>query len=185
MTNEIMSWLWVMAELLPFGLNACEIGSRCYENQPKARDALMHKCRRYVGIDQAAGDGVDVVADGAVYLITQRGSEPTRDASAQSRFDLIVCCEVFEHDPKFWYLLNTMRDELKSGGYLIITTPTICFPEHSYPHDYYRFTQSVYYDVFFGGTTRSDEGFSVIDVRELGQPQSRSICGMARKIVEV
>jgi hypothetical protein len=35
------------------------------------------------------------------------------------------------------------------GGFLIISTPTIGFPYHPYPKDYFRYTKDAYVDILF------------------------------------
>jgi len=57
-------------------------------------------------------------------------------------FDLVLCCETFEHDDKFWETLDQMKKVLKPGGWLLITVPGIFFIHHDFPGDYYRFTKT-------------------------------------------
>ena len=40
---------------------------------------------------------------------------------------------------------------LKTGGHLIITTPTFGFPLHRFPKDYWRFGEDAFREVFFAG----------------------------------
>lgn len=97
--------------------------------------------KEFVGIDMRQGPGVDIVLNG--HDINKRWTEPY--------FDLVTCCETFEHDNKFWITLQNMRDVLKPGGWLLISVPGINFMRHDYPNDYYRFTDSVFKEVFFEG----------------------------------
>ena len=67
------------------------------------------------------------------------------------KFDLVTCCETLEHDDAFWMTVQQMRQVVKPGGYLFISTPGINFFKHDYPSDYWRFTEDAYKDVFFKG----------------------------------
>lgn len=62
----------------------------------------------YIGIDIAAGDGVDVVADGRTY-------------NPPEAPDLIVCCEVLEHCEQPGILVSHAWEVLAPGGTLIVT----------------------------------------------------------------
>jgi SAM-dependent methyltransferase len=81
----------------------------------------------YVGIDRKAGPGVDRVMDAHALGFP--------DAS----FDVVVCCEMVEHDDAFWLSLAEIARVLRPGGRLILTTRGNGFPEHSHPNDYWRF----------------------------------------------
>jgi hypothetical protein len=63
---------------------------------------------RYVTLDIAPGDGVDIVADAA-------------DWTPTSTFDAVVCCEVLEHTPRWPEILQTIAKALDLGGTAIIT----------------------------------------------------------------
>lgn len=72
---------WVAAHADRTYADALEVGARNINGG--IRDLI--DTDNYYGIDLAAGDGVDEVADVRTFA-----SEP---------FDLVVCCEVLEHDP--------------------------------------------------------------------------------------
>lgn len=90
----------------------------------------------YEGIDLIPGQDVDRVVNIRDFVITEK-------------YDLVICCEVLEHDPYFWLSVVKMQEALKEGGWLIITTPGFYFPEHQYPDDYYRFMPATYREIFF------------------------------------
>ena len=72
----------------------------------------------YVGLDVAAGPGVDAVCQGQDY-----------DGPADN-FDTAVCCEVMEHNP-FW--VETFRNMIRvtrPGGLVILTCASHGRPEH-------------------------------------------------------
>jgi ubiquinone/menaquinone biosynthesis C-methylase UbiE len=112
------------------GEDVLEVGSRIHD--PAAwwctnRDLAAGQ---WTGIDMQAGEGVDQVAD-------------IHDLPAEwsGRFTGIVCLEVLEHVARPWLALPELRRVLQPGGLLVITT-LFAFPEHSYPEDYYRYSQS-------------------------------------------
>jgi SAM-dependent methyltransferase len=72
----------------------------------------------YTGLDVAAGPGVDVVCEGQKY-----------DAPNAS-FDVVVCCEVMEHNPYWVETFNNMMRLLKPGGLMIMSCATGWRPEH-------------------------------------------------------
>lgn len=96
-----------------------------------ARD-LCVGAAAYVGIDKEAGPGVDVVTD-------------ARDYVADELFDLVICNEVLEHDPRPGEIVQTAWRALRPGGILILTCAgTNRKPhgargtEHPLPGEYYR-----------------------------------------------
>lgn len=112
------------------GDDVLEVGSRIHD--PAAwwctnRDLANGQ---WTGIDMQAGEGVDQVAD-------------IHDLPAEwaGRFSGIVCSEVLEHVARPWRALPELRRVLQPGGLLVITT-LFAFPEHGYPDDYYRYSQS-------------------------------------------
>lgn len=72
---------------------------------------------RYVGIDVAAGPGVDVVADGATY-------EP------ESPPALVICMEVLEHARNAGAVVRNALKMLAPGGVLLVT----CASDPRAPH---------------------------------------------------
>ena len=72
----------------------------------------------YVGLDVAAGQGVDVVCEGQNY-----------DAPSES-FDVTISCECFEHNPEWVATFKNMHRMVKPGGLVIMTCATTGRPEH-------------------------------------------------------
>jgi methyltransferase family protein len=77
----------------------------------------------YLSLDIADGPGVDIVADAAEW-------EPSWVQDSDG-FDVVVCCEVFEHTPYWQGILQTAHDALRPGGLLIATMAGPGRPEHS------------------------------------------------------
>lgn len=112
------------------GDDVLEVGSRIHD--PAAWWCTNRDLRigRWTGIDMQAGEGVDQVAD--VHNLP---------AEWAGRFSGIVCSEVLEHVARPWLAMPELRRVLQPGGLLVITT-LFAFPEHGYPDDYYRYSQS-------------------------------------------
>lgn len=72
----------------------------------------------YVGIDLAAGKGVDVVCEGQHY-----------DAPDGS-FDHVICCEVMEHNPYWRETMANMVRLCRPGGLVTMTCATTGRAEH-------------------------------------------------------
>lgn len=93
-----------------------------------------------------------------------------------NQFDCILCNAVLEHDKFFWKTISEIKRVLKYNGILIIGVPsykdlmfhritkfvrgknmisdflrstTFTFKTHSYPGDYYRFSEEAFREVFF------------------------------------
>lgn len=81
----------------------------------------------YIGLDVVAGEGVDVVVNGA-------GDWNVSDAY----FDLVMASSVFEHDKAFWRTFIEMCKKVKPGGHIYISAPSNGLV-HRFPKDYWRF----------------------------------------------
>lgn len=112
----------------------------------------------WVGIDRVKGKGVDIVANAVEWL-----------ADKQEQFDMVVACECYEHDPKWWLTSEVAKKAVKKGGLYVVTAPGIAFPFHDFGGDYYRFTEMAFREVVF-------ENLTVIDVT--------SVHGMVGKLAE-
>mgnify|MGYP001567437790 CR=1 FL=1 len=141
-----------------------------------ARDYF--KADEWVGIDMIAGKDVDLVVNAHdIHIYWQF-----------QVFDTIVCMNTLEHDNKFWLTLEQINKVLKKGGLLIYAQPTINFPIHDHPGDYWRLTKQALQEVIF-------EGFEVLDIEEvyskkIDDPTHRKgwrginpiLCGLGKKL---
>lgn len=162
MTQDILDWLNLIVK--PMTANAkcvAEIGALNVNGS--ARDVLQGPGMEWTGIDRSPGQCVDVVTAAAEWL----NERP-------EQFDLIVACETFEHDPRFWETNTAARMAIAAGGLYVVTTPTIGFPFHDYGGDYFRFTEMAFREVFFNG-------WGPCELVRVGLYPNECICGVARK----
>lgn len=85
---------------------------------------------QWLGIDMQEGHGVDQVAD--IHALPAEWS---------GRFSGVLCSEVLEHVARPWIALPALREVIRPGGWIVVTTLT-AFPIHGFPDDYYRYTTS-------------------------------------------
>lgn len=82
------------------------------------RSTLQHAANTYIGVDMQSGPGVDVI-------------ENAKDYDTDIRFDLVVCCEVFEHTPEWPEIIDNSYRLLKDGGLFIATMAGAGRAQHS------------------------------------------------------
>ncbi|HOZ56497.1 MAG: bifunctional 3-demethylubiquinone-9 3-methyltransferase/ 2-octaprenyl-6-hydroxy phenol methylase [Parcubacteria group bacterium ADurb.Bin316] len=83
----------------------------------------------YLGIDIIGGPGVDVIC----------GIEEAVNRFGKDSFDLVVSNELLEH-VKDWRLgISNIKNLVKPGGKVLITTRSYGFAYHGYPCDYWRY----------------------------------------------
>lgn len=95
-------------------LDILEIGS--YDVNGSIRQYFKNS--NYIGVDLIEGKGVDVIGDGHILDYPDE------------RFDMVISCESFEHNP-YWKetFLNMIR-MTKKGGLVVFTCATTDRPEH-------------------------------------------------------
>jgi len=100
-------------------LDVLDIGSLNINGS--ARDVIQQFSKTYHGIDMQSGPGVDEVIDASVYI-------------KPNSFDVIVCCEVFEHTPVWQNIIYNASESLREGGLFIATMGGETRPPHSGVH---------------------------------------------------
>lgn len=163
MHDSVMQFLRTCLRHVPVrGARILEVGSYDVNGSPRE---LFTAASEYIGIDMREGPGVDEVADvhDLPPLIFMGGA-----------FDIVICCEMLEHDSAFWTSITEMRDVLKPGGYLILTARGIGFPLHDHPSDYWRFTLEAMKLLF------AMADCEVILLKD-DEPRTPGVCGLGRK----
>lgn len=158
-----MRWLAAtVGPLVSKESSVLEIGSLNVNGTPRS----VLKCKHWTGLDKVAGKGVDIVSSAAEYLEHKKHA-----------FDLVVACECYEHDPKWWVTDTLAKSALKVNALYVVTAPAIGFPFHDYGGDYYRFTEMAFREVIF-------ENYDIINLRtiEAEHPMENTVVGVARKV---
>ncbi len=113
-----------------------EVGAR--DINGSVRSICEPRAKEYIGADIEMGKGVDVLAD-ANNLTAQFEEES---------FDVVLSTEMVEHIDNWPTVFYEMMAVLKPDGLLILTTRSIGFEIHDYPHDYWRYSSKDMKDIF-------------------------------------
>lgn len=138
-----------------------EVGSRDV-GPGSIKPTFLDHYEEYIGLDMIDGAEVDIIAD----------AENLLELWPDETFDCVVCVETLEHVKNPVKIVENMRHVLKSGGWMIITTPGLHHPEHGWPSDYYRFLENTYRDVFFDGFTDTHFELKVWEGESLRYPDA-------------
>jgi hypothetical protein len=111
------------------GKNVFEVGALDVNGSPRSV-VLPLAPRRYLGVDQQPGLGVDCAV-------------PCEELwHLKNLFELVISCEMLEHAREWKKCVNVMKDACMVGGLMVVTTRSVGFPRHGFPDDYWRFSLS-------------------------------------------
>jgi SAM-dependent methyltransferase len=85
--------------------------------------------KEYIGVDLSEGNCVDRVVN-AEALVQEFG---------KNSFDVVISTEMLEHVVEWKPVITNMKQVVKPGGVIVITTRSQGFPFHEYPVDAWRF----------------------------------------------
>lgn len=111
------------------GMRVLEVGSQDINGSLRGYVVSL-KPASYVGVDFAAGEGVDVVCD-AGDLVEQFGV---------ASFDVVISTEMLEHAKDWRAAILAMKRVLVPDGILVLTARGPGMFLHGYPFDWWRFT---------------------------------------------
>jgi SAM-dependent methyltransferase len=111
------------------GKRVIEVGSMNVNGSLRAHVEALGPAH-YVGIDFAAGRGVDLVCD-ARDLVKCFGARS---------YDVVISTEMLEHAKDWRAAVRAMKGILVLGGLILLTARGPGFPLHGFPHDWNRFT---------------------------------------------
>ena len=111
------------------GKRVLEVGSKYVNGSVRPLIERFCSPKEYIGIDIEAGKFVDLILP-VEKLVEYFGSES---------FDVVITTELLEHIQNWRLVISNLKEVLKRGGYIYITTRSYGFPFHAYPHDYWRY----------------------------------------------
>jgi hypothetical protein len=100
-----------VAQSLPPLPHVLEFGSREWNGSVREIFTDARWSGGYVGVDLAAGAGVEIVGDAATVQLP-------------GLFNAVVCCEVFEHTNRMPAICTNAYRHLRPGGVMIVTCAT-------------------------------------------------------------
>jgi predicted SAM-dependent methyltransferase len=133
---------WISDMNTKFGIEpqrVLDIGSKDRNLHEGARACFPDSV--YVGIDIAPGPNVDAVVD--AYKLDKYFDPESQDA--------VLCLHLYEHLAKPWLVMEQVYKVLAPRGYMFLSVPTLGFPKHNYPGDYWRPTYQAVTEVFMDG----------------------------------
>ena len=123
------AYAWVAKHATADPVSVLDLGGRYINGSPRE---LFPNATRYTVLDIAPAPDVDIVADAATWNPHAR------------RWQVVLCCELFEHTFYWPAICRTAFRALAPGGRLIVTTAAPGRPPHSgvdggplYPGEYY------------------------------------------------
>jgi len=120
----------------------------------------------YLGVDSAAGPGVDKIVDCGDLIAT----------FGLGAFDVVVTTEMLEHVADWRRCIANLAGVVAEDGLLVITTRSPGFPYHPYPEDYWRYTPEVMARILTAAA-----GLEVIDCFPDPDERSPGVVAKARK----
>ena len=87
------------------------------------------KPKKYVGVDISEGRGVDVICN----------AEDLLRKFQRESFDVLVSTELLEHVRHWKRVVSNFKNVVKPDGIILVTTRSLGFHYHGYPHDFWRY----------------------------------------------
>jgi SAM-dependent methyltransferase len=119
------------------GMRVMEVGS-CDINGSLRPIVESWKPAEYVGVDIEKGPGVDVVCR----------AEDLDGYFPKDSFDIVISTEMIEHIEDWRKAVSSIKAVCKPQGIILITTRSIGFRYHGFPHDFWRYTSEDMEEIF-------------------------------------
>ncbi len=81
--------------------------------------------------------GIDLIEDSSVDIVMN--ADDIVDVFGKESFDIVLSMEMMEHTKDWRKSLSGLKSVCKVGGIIIITSPSVGYPYHGYPDDYWRY----------------------------------------------
>jgi len=127
-----------------------EIGSKDHGNTNDLRKHFPDL--PYLGVDQEAGKGVDLICDFTEPL------PAIRERLGAAGFRTVICFSVMEHCKQPFTMAENITALMEPGGLLFLSVPWV-WNMHGFPDDYWRFTPSAIRVLFPGLRALEDVSF--------------------------
>ena len=92
----------------------------------------------YVGVDIAAGAGVDLLCR----------AEDLLEKFGQDKFDVLISMEMLEHVKNWQEVIHNIKNVIKPNGLLVLTTRSKGAGYHGYPYDFWRYGKEDFEFIF-------------------------------------
>ena len=94
--------------------------------------------REYIGVDIEAGKGVDIVC----------GAEDILERFGKESFDAVISTEMLEHVRDWKRVVSNIKNIVRPGGIILLTTRSRGFKYHGFPFDFWRFEDEDMKNIF-------------------------------------
>ena len=111
------------------GKDVLEVGSKYVNGSVRPLIEKFCKPNKYVGVDIENGKFVDFIVP----------AEKLVEFFGINKFDVVISTEMLEHIRDWRIVINNLKEVLKPGGIIYITTRSKGFGYHAYPYDFWRY----------------------------------------------
>jgi SAM-dependent methyltransferase len=111
------------------GKRVLEVGSKYINGSVRPLIERFCSPHEYIGVDVEPGRFVDLILP-AEKLVEYFGPES---------FDVVIATELLEHVQDWRLVTINLKEVLKRGGYIYVTTRSRGFLFHAYPYDFWRY----------------------------------------------